>query len=493
MAELKSIKFPGLDEVYEVAQTDKELENAKATGGIGWEDTTEITWDGNPDGHVVVGGDGETVEGYVKVSDVTPALADVLGGRVFIVKDGAVTEAEITEEQGTMMCSGLLLINGGAAVVVYEDNYSAEGGDLTFPEHGLYFVTTAFSHPDDFEYCSKMFYNARHKIDEKYLPEQDLSAYRTSVAQDEIDATKQDKLVAGTNITIAEDGKTISADSVEIDNQTIIKGEDGKIKTAVGGMHVEKQAFEYTWDGNTEGRTIITIGGYGYAKVSNDIISPYNLRGGYYRVAGDSDYYRWEENEIPNLKPLYNGYLVIDADAAVITVPSPSIPETGIYFGYYEDEYTSALGQKENTSGFVPIPVSALPTSIPHQLLYDAGRFEQHTTIMSWEEFKAFDNKIRSGDYNSVLFVNESLGNHVLRLYEGSYANDTSDGVKVYGLNEIVIFDRSVEGYTVEPFVFGTMHPQPYMCLKSATPNSSKVFTITVDDNGTLSATEVTT
>lgn len=39
MAELKSIKFPGLDEPYTVASTDKELENAKATGGIGWEDT----------------------------------------------------------------------------------------------------------------------------------------------------------------------------------------------------------------------------------------------------------------------------------------------------------------------------------------------------------------------------------------------------------------------------------------------------------------------
>ena len=40
---------------------------------------------------------------------------------------------------------------------------------------------------------------------------QSLAAYRTSAAQDIIDNTKQDKLIAGENITIAADGKTISA------------------------------------------------------------------------------------------------------------------------------------------------------------------------------------------------------------------------------------------------------------------------------------------
>ena len=37
------------------------------------------------------------------------------------------------------------------------------------------------------------------------------SAYRTAEAQDIIDNSKQDKLIAGENITIAADGKTISA------------------------------------------------------------------------------------------------------------------------------------------------------------------------------------------------------------------------------------------------------------------------------------------
>ena len=49
------------------------------------------------------------------------------------------------------------------------------------------------------------------KADSALQEHQSLAAYRTAAAQDNIDSTKQDKLIAGENITIAEDGKTISA------------------------------------------------------------------------------------------------------------------------------------------------------------------------------------------------------------------------------------------------------------------------------------------
>ena len=49
------------------------------------------------------------------------------------------------------------------------------------------------------------------KADSALQSHQSLAAYRTSVAQDIIDNGKQDKLIAGENITIAADGKTISA------------------------------------------------------------------------------------------------------------------------------------------------------------------------------------------------------------------------------------------------------------------------------------------
>lgn len=49
------------------------------------------------------------------------------------------------------------------------------------------------------------------KADTALQKHQSLAAYRTATAQDAIDATKQDKLIAGDNIMISDDGKTISA------------------------------------------------------------------------------------------------------------------------------------------------------------------------------------------------------------------------------------------------------------------------------------------
>ena len=53
--------------------------------------------------------------------------------------------------------------------------------------------------------------NSLNKADTALQEHQSLAAYRTAEAQDLIDNSKQDKLIAGKNITIADDGKTISA------------------------------------------------------------------------------------------------------------------------------------------------------------------------------------------------------------------------------------------------------------------------------------------
>ena len=55
--------------------------------------------------------------------------------------------------------------------------------------------------------------NSLNKADTALQEHQSLAAYRTAEAQDLIDNTKQDKLIAGKNINIAEDGRTISATS----------------------------------------------------------------------------------------------------------------------------------------------------------------------------------------------------------------------------------------------------------------------------------------
>ena len=55
--------------------------------------------------------------------------------------------------------------------------------------------------------------NSLNKADTALQEHQSLAAYRTAEAQDIIDNGKQDKLIAGKNINIAEDGRTISATS----------------------------------------------------------------------------------------------------------------------------------------------------------------------------------------------------------------------------------------------------------------------------------------
>ena len=55
--------------------------------------------------------------------------------------------------------------------------------------------------------------NSLNKANTALQEHQSLAAYRTAEAQDLIDNTKQDKLIAGDNITIAADGKTISSTS----------------------------------------------------------------------------------------------------------------------------------------------------------------------------------------------------------------------------------------------------------------------------------------
>lgn len=79
--------------------------------------------------------------------------------------------------------------------------------------------------------------NSLGKADTALQEHQSLAAYRTSEAQDVIDNTKQDKIIAGDNITIAADGKTISAaaDAIGVLEVTL---------TTQNGVSVADKTFE---------------------------------------------------------------------------------------------------------------------------------------------------------------------------------------------------------------------------------------------------------
>ncbi len=79
--------------------------------------------------------------------------------------------------------------------------------------------------------------NSLNKADTALQEHQSLAAYRTAEAQDLIDSTKQDKLIAGENIIIAADGKTISAaaDAIGVLEVTL---------TTQNGVSVADKTFE---------------------------------------------------------------------------------------------------------------------------------------------------------------------------------------------------------------------------------------------------------
>ena len=94
--------------------------------------------------------------------------------------------------------------------------------------------------------------NSLNKADTALQEHQSLAAYRTAEAQDLIDSTKQDKLIAGENITIADDGKTISAaaNGVGILEVTI---------TTQNGVSVADKTFEQVKAAVEDGSPVLKV------------------------------------------------------------------------------------------------------------------------------------------------------------------------------------------------------------------------------------------
>lgn len=86
---------------------------------------------------------------------------------------------------------------------------------------------------------------------------QSLAAYRTAAAQDNIDITKQDKLIAGENITIAEDGKTISATGGGVLPVTLTLGTPIQQSNRIGWYYTADQGRYEIKDAIDAGITVL--------------------------------------------------------------------------------------------------------------------------------------------------------------------------------------------------------------------------------------------
>lgn len=169
---LKSIKFPGLDSVYEVPVTSVngmtgDVEVSEMLNPIPYDYMPEgypkivptggdtLTWDGNTEGRVSAGP-------FCKVSDAIVTLSDIVSGVTVVVSGDSMT---VAKEQIEEMASGVLFAE--AVVFVEEKAVGVDIMGIAFPGSGIYFQTDVSS----LTIPGYTGFPGIKKIDAKYLPE----------------------------------------------------------------------------------------------------------------------------------------------------------------------------------------------------------------------------------------------------------------------------------------------------------------------------------
>lgn len=324
--------------------------------------------------------------------------------------------------------------------------------------------------------------------------------------------------------------------AVEIDNKTIVKGSDGKLKTSVGGY--ETVDFDITWDGDTTGKTFVEIGPEKFYHVSDEFLTKEQLIGATVEETQGSEKQSVTitEGDVSEL----NG--VVTTQVGIISVPAPTttvgvtFEKKGVYFSIVENN--------NFISRLLAVTVEKIPEKFIDQTLLEqkvddvrttaetaqttamnfakmvsatvSFTFDKQTTDRDTFVFNAFD-YYKISDFHpdpaDVISFNGTRAN-------GEVYNIIETGTNCvgYGLFIVVnspgscslpvtssvtmnftapssgLYAKYNEGNEIN--TAGTanfeMKNQTGIVLYSSTINSGKKFKISVDDSGTLSVTEVT-
>lgn len=330
--------------------------------------------------------------------------------------------------------------------------------------------------------------------------------------------------------------------AVEIDNKTIVKGSDGKLKTSVGGY--ETVDFDITWDGDTTGKTFVEIGPEKFYHVSDEFFTKEQLIGATVEITQGSEKQSMTiaEGDVSEL----NG--VVTTQVGIISVPAPTttmgvtFEKKGVYFSAVNNDFISRLFAVKVEK----IPAKFIDQTLLEQKVDDVRTaaetakttaetaqttamnfakmvsatvsftFDKQTTGRDTFVFNAFD-YYKISDFNpdsaDVISFNGTRAN-------GDVYNTIQTGINCVGYGLFIVvnspgscslpvtssatmnFTASSSGLYAkygegnEINTAGTanfeMKNQTGIVLYSSTINSGKKFKISVDDSGTLSVTEVT-
>ena len=343
--------------------------------------------------------------------------------------------------------------------------------------------------------------------------------------------------------------------AVEIDNKTIVKGSDGKLKTSVGGY--ETVDFDITWDGDTTGKTFVEIQSQRFYHVSDEFVTKEQLIGATVEKTQGSEKVSVTiaEGDVQE----FDG--VVSTQVGIISVPAPTtisgitFEKKGVYFSIAEnnnfisrlfavtvekipakfidktlleqevDDVRAAANAAQTTANAAQttaneaVPKSGGTMTAPlavseggytvrvGESVYASKAFAiNYVNQNGGEERKSYlsSNEICIGSSSSGFYANDQnifVGKKADNQYVDIDTQSGGRGTKIalhnveYGTDKyLVLYHDGVMDITGNTLtIYGDKSSGgSALILHSSTENSSKNFKITVNDAGTLSATEVT-
>lgn len=185
----------------------------------GYEESFEITWDGDTTGRVSATTESAPYTWY-KVSDKILTAYQVIGGTVTVIQNDVLNQVIITDETCLETEFGYILGNFAIFIAAETGDFNIEGLNIHIPESGVYFVNASTGGMSmSVSSLSNIF---AHPFDDKYIPD--------SIARkDEV--------------------------------------------------YTKDEAHTYEYDGTTAGRDTISYNGLHFYKISDDIFTRDELIG----------------------------------------------------------------------------------------------------------------------------------------------------------------------------------------------------------------------
>lgn len=292
---------------------------------------------------------------------------------------------------------------------------------------------------------------------------------------------------------------------------------DAEVEPGAGGAKtwtdVAETPLRVTWDGDTEGREMISLQRMSFYKVSNDYITAEQADGFTGTVSGGSALGTADTFTTEGCYSSNTGTNIRDSEGTLYAISVPAGHETysqGLYFLYMSAEAITQMGVSTEDALFTKslsgsiittCPEAYLPESVADKKILIANAVGETLDTPVSDMLSA----IRAGKVVFVFFV-EHAASAQIDVYVS--CGLTEDG-KVYFmswdlsgsscLNRIKLATASetdsgdVFNTTFIQVASGQYNTATYrVVLASSTSGSTKKFAIRVDDSGTLTATEVT-